>query len=163
MNLKLPCLALALLSVAATGDSNSCTGNSTGTSGVPNYGPQGSVCSDLGVACCGNVNDPCSDNTDCCTGNCSGSNGDGGAGSPTDGAGGACAEPVNEGCTVGLTSRCSQGACQCTTDTDCCLGNCLEATIPGTTGKRCCLETGSPCDISADCCSLTCQDSGQCE
>jgi hypothetical protein len=53
--------------------------------------------------------------------------------------------------------------CECTSDADCCLGNCVAATIPGTRGKRCCLESGNPCDAAADCCSLTCNDSGQCD
>jgi hypothetical protein len=165
MNLRIPCFAVALLSLAATGDP--CDGGVSGTGSVPDYGPNGSVCSDLGVTCCGGVDDPCNDDNDCCTGNCSGANGanDGGGlgGSLESDAGSTCGEPFNEGCTIGLSSRCPMGACACTSDTDCCIGSCVTATIPGTSGMRCCLETGSPCDVNADCCSLTCTEAGQCQ
>src|SRR5580658_9828287 len=96
MNLRVPCLAVALLSLAATGDP--CTGDdSSGSTSLPDYGANGSVCSDLGVNCCGFTNDPCNDNNDCCTGNCSGSNGGddgGGLGGGFSDSGSVCAEPT---------------------------------------------------------------------
>jgi hypothetical protein len=160
MKLRIPVLALALLSIAATGNPCDDTGSS-GTTGITDVGANGSICSELGITCCVAVNDPCTDNNDCCSGNCSGPSGtDSGFASD---AGSTCAEPVNEGCSVALTSRCNTGQCACSTDTDCCLGNCLASAIPGTSGHRCCLESGNPCDVSADCCSLTCLESGQCE
>lgn len=159
MNLRVPCFALALLSIAATGDP--CSSDSTGVSVGVDAGANGAVCGTLlPITCCGGVNDSCSDNNDCCLGNCSGSNDEAGFGED---AGSTCAEPADEGCSVALSSRCNAGLCECATDDDCCIGSCQAATIPGTSGKRCCLETGLPCDIQADCCSLTCLASGQCE
>jgi hypothetical protein len=161
MNLRLAVLAVALLSIAATGEP--CNGgDSTGTSDGAAAGENGAVCGgvSLDVPCCVAVGESCDgDNNNCCTGTCSGSNGEAGFLSE----GSTCAEPANEGCTAALSSRCNTGMCECASDDDCCIGSCAAATIPGTSGKRCCLETGSPCDANADCCSLTCEDSGQCE
>jgi hypothetical protein len=167
MNLRFPVLCVALLSIAATGDPCDQTGSTgTGSTGTGStIGPNDAVCEvSINTPCCVAVNDPCSDNNDCCGGNCSGSSGaDSGAGGAFGDAGSTCAEPVNEECTVALGSRCNTGQCECTTDNDCCLGNCEATIIPGVSGHRCCLESGLPCDADADCCSLTCQDSGQCE
>jgi hypothetical protein len=158
MKLRAVCLGLGLLSIAATGDPCDDT-NSSGTI-TTNVGQNGAVCGvTVNTPCCGNAGDPCSDNNDCCTGNCGGSP-DGGFAS--DG-GSVCSEPINEGCSAALSSRCNTGECACASDTDCCLGNCVKAAIPGTTGLRCCLESGQPCDAPADCCSLTCGESNQCE
>jgi hypothetical protein len=166
MNLRVPVLGVALLSIAATG--NPCdVGSSTGTSSTTSPGANGAVCEvSVATPCCVAVNDPCSDNLDCCSGNCSGNGGgDSGFGE----GGSSCAEPANQGCSVALSSRCNTGQCECTQDADCCLGNCLPSIIPGTKGLRCCLESGSPCGADADCCSLTCNNvgeggaSGQCE
>jgi hypothetical protein len=162
MNFRVPFLALALLSIAATGDP--CTSDSTGVGAEVDAGPNGAVCEvSVNTPCCVAVAQQCTDNNDCCSGNCSGSN-NGEAGFESESS--FCAEPVNESCTVALSSRCNTGQCECASDNDCCLGNCVEATLPGTRGKRCCLETGSPCDAPADCCSLTCTGEGgqgQCE
>jgi hypothetical protein len=170
MNLRAPIFAAALLSLAATG--TPCDTDSTGSTGAgtTNVGQNGSVCATGGagdVTCCVAVNDPCSDNNDCCGGNCTGTNGgDGGIFSGGDG-GTVCAEPVNEGCLAALSSRCNEGQCACSTNgagsDDCCIGTCQMASIPGTSGLRCCLQTGMPCDANGDCCSETCEDSGQCE
>jgi hypothetical protein len=161
MNLRALVFALALLSMAATGDP--CSGDDSSDSGDGiDAGANGAACGTIiqDLLCCVGVDQPCGDNNDCCTGSCTGSNGDGGFAS--DG-GSICAEPANEGCTVALSSRCNTGMCVCASDDDCCIGSCAAATIPGTSGKRCCLETGGQCDANADCCSLTCLDSGQCE
>jgi hypothetical protein len=165
MNLRLPVFCLALLSVAATG--NPCDmGSSTGTGTSTSVGPNDAVCGGNGVVtCCVAVNDPCSDNNDCCGGNCSGSpGGDSATGEGAFGdAGNTCAEPANQECTTALGSRCNTGQCECSSDNDCCLGVCQPTIIPGAKGSRCCLTTGNPCDTNGDCCSLTCQDNGQCE
>jgi hypothetical protein len=160
MNLRVACLGLALLSLAATGDP--CTGDDSGSTGTSMpAGKNGAVCDiTVSIECCGSVSDPCSDNNDCCTGNCSAANG--GDAAFTVDAGSVCGEPINQGCSVGLSSRCNTGACQCASDNDCCSGSCQAATITGTTGLRCCLMTGNPCDVNEDCCSLTCGDYGQC-
>jgi hypothetical protein len=172
MNLRIPCFAVALLSLAATGDPCSGDDSSSGNGATTNYGPNGAVCEVfLPVTCCAAVDEPCNDNNDCCTGNCSGSSGGGDGGGLGGGfgdAGSTCAEPANNECTVALSSRCNTGQCACASDNDCCLGSCVAAAIPGTTGHRCCLTSGLPCDVNADCCSLTCTGgdgggSGQCE
>ncbi len=160
MNLRVPVFLVALLSIAATGDPCGGDDSSSSGGGGVDAGANGAVCEVfVDVPCCVGVDQACDDNNDCCTGNCSGSNGVGSDGGST------CAEPVeNEGCTVALSSRCNSGMCACASDDDCCIGNCVAATIPGTSGKRCCLETGNPCDANADCCSLTCDpDTAQCE
>ncbi len=161
MNLRVPCLAVALLSIAATGDpcSSESTG-STGTGAGVDAGANGAVCEVfVNTLCCGSPGDSCTDDNDCCGGTCSGSNGE--AGFPSDAS--TCQVPANEGCTAALSSRCNTGQCACASDDDCCVGICATATIPGTSGKRCCLGTGGQCDAPADCCSLNCTDSGQCE
>jgi hypothetical protein len=164
MNLRVSCLALALLSIAATGDP--CSSSSTGTGTTTSVGKNGAVCDNtVNTPCCAAVDQPCGDNNDCCTGNCSGSGGGdgGGLGGSLVDSGSTCAEPFNEGCTVALSSRCNEGECTCTTDTDCCIGSCAPTSLPGASGLRCCLTTGLPCDADADCCSLSCQASGQCQ
>jgi hypothetical protein len=171
MSLRIPCLAVALLSLAATGDP--CTGDGTGggSDASSSVGKNGAVCEVLlPVTCCGGIDQPCNDDNDCCAGNCSGSSGasdGGGLGGVFGDAGSHCAEPANNECTVALTSRCNTGQCSCASDSDCCLGSCVTAAIPGTSGLRCCLTSGQPCDINADCCSLTCTGDaggvGQCE
>jgi hypothetical protein len=164
MNLRVPCLAFALLSIAATGDPCS-DGGSVGTGTGTDAGPNGPVCEvTVGTPCCVAVEQPCSDDNDCCGGNCSGSNGEGGFGGDTS----TCGEPVNEGCTAALGSRCNEGQCACASDDDCCVVGsiCQVTSLPGASGRRCCLGTGFPCDAPADCCSLTCTGDagvGQCE
>jgi hypothetical protein len=161
MNLRVLCLGLGLLSIAASGDPCNPSG-STSTGTLPKVGQNGAVCEvSINTPCCVSLGGSCNDNNDCCTGNCTGSVAEASF-DPSEG-GNTCAAPANEGCTAALSSRCNTGQCACASDADCCIGNCVKSLIPGTSGTRCCLETGQPCDAPADCCSLTCNDCGQCE
>lgn len=157
-HLRIACLGLGLLSIAATGDPCSDPGTgSTSTSPPVDVGPNGSVCESNtsagtdGTPCCGAVNDPCANDYECCTGTCSGNGaGDGGS---------ACANPANPTCIDALSSRCNTGQCQCTSDADCCIGVCAPTALPGTgpsTTLRCCQPAGQPCGANSDCCDLTC-------
>jgi hypothetical protein len=156
MNLRVVCLGLGLLSIAASGDP--CTGTGTGSSGgpPPDVGVNGAACESTtsagidGTPCCGAVNDPCQNDYECCTGSCSGNFGDGGS---------TCGDPANPSCLDALSSRCNTGQCQCTSDADCCIGICAPTAISGTgpsTTLRCCQPVGQPCGANSDCCDLTC-------
>jgi hypothetical protein len=156
-------LTLALLSLAASGNPCDDTGSSGNSTPAPSVGPNGSVCvSDTnegtdGTPCCGSVNDACQNDYECCTGSCSGS-GDGGS---------TCGDPAVTTCIDGLSSRCTTGECECTSDDDCCIGVCAPTALPGTgpaTTLRCCQPAGQPCGTNADCCDLSCSDdTDQCE
>jgi hypothetical protein len=172
MNLfRVGCFAVALLSIAASGDPCDDTGSS-GTGTVTTVGANGAACASEssegidGTPCCGSVNDPCQNDYECCTGSCSGSVSDGGA-FASDGGGSTCGDPAVPTCTIALSSRCNAGQCECTTSDDCCLGVCAPTAIEGTgpsTTLRCCLSAGQPCGANADCCDLTCDpDSDQCD
>ncbi len=172
MNLRVACLGLGLLSIAATGDPCSTTGPGGSSGGaVMSVGANDAVCASLssegldGTPCCGHINDPCTGPYDCCSGVCSGVGGDGG-GSLLD-AGSRCAAPAVPTCTVALSSRCETGQCECRTSDDCCLGICAPTAIPGAGPSgtlRCCLAQGQPCGTNADCCSLTCDpETAQCD
>lgn len=53
------------------------------------------------------------------------------------------------------TGTCTADGQSCTTNTQCCSGNCSAGTCQ-------CQVTGGPCDISADCCSNVCQTGSCC-
>jgi hypothetical protein len=158
------CFAVALLSIAATGDPCDDTGSSGSSTTVTSVGANGAACESTtsegvdGTPCCGSVNDPCQNDYECCTGNCGNSFGDGGS---------SCGDPSVSTCLDGLSSRCLTGECECMTDDDCCIGVCAPTAIPGTgpaTTLRCCQPAGQPCGTNADCCDLTCSDdTDQCE
>ncbi len=187
MNLRVICLGLGLLSLAANGDpcvpsgadGGTSSGSGSGAGSVVDAGPNGAVCASEtnagsdGTPCCTGVKQPCVNDYECCTGNCSGNSGAGsgsgsgfGSGSWSD-AGSSCGDPAVPTCIDALSSRCNTGECECTSDADCCIGVCAPTALPGTgptTTLRCCQPAGQPCGANSDCCDLTCDPTSfQCD